>query len=98
MQPLCHCSSCSLYIFNFSVSLFKIELYFKERRNGLRTFEEFIYSHFDTDAECYKKLKWDKSKFSRIKKGEQIPKITDINDLSKATHTPIAEVALFFLP
>jgi len=64
----------------------------------MRTFEEFIYSHFDTDAECYKALKWDRSKFSRIKNGDQIPKITDVNDLSRVTHTPLAEVAQYFLP
>lgn len=62
----------------------------------MRTFENFILSHFDSDIEFARALGWDDSKFSRIKKGKQIPKITDVNDIAKITHTPLAEVAQFF--
>lgn len=63
----------------------------------MRTFDSFILSHFDSDIEFARALGWDDSKFSRIKKGKQIPKITDVNDIAKVTHTPLADVAQFFL-
>lgn len=63
----------------------------------MRTFEDFIYSHFDTDIEFCEALKWDRNKLYRIKSGQQIPKITDVNCIARATHTPLTEVAQFFL-
>ena len=70
---------------------------FQKRGDSVRTFEDFIYSHFDTDAEFCKALKWDRNKLYRIKSGQQIPKITDVNDIARSTHTPLTDVAQMFL-
>ena len=68
----------------------------------MRTFNDFIFSHYDTDAEFVRALrkrnkKWNFRKFSRIKLMQQEPKLSEVNDMAVVTKTPLAEVAQFFL-
>jgi hypothetical protein len=68
----------------------------------MRSFEEFIFSHYDKDSEFIRALRkrdkrWNAKKFSRIKLGQQEPKLREVNDMASVTKTPLAEVAQFFL-
>lgn len=68
----------------------------------MRNFSDFIFSHYDKDSQFIAALRkrnkrWNAKKFSRIKLGQQEPKISEVDDMAKVTHTPLAEVAQFFL-
>lgn len=65
-------------------------------------FKELINQYFDTDTDFLNELKkinseWDKSKLSRIKRNIQIPKITDVNDVSIVFGLPLEEISKLFI-
>lgn len=56
-----------------------------------------IYSVFGTEAECAKKLNWDKQRLNRITNGVKQPTISEVAAITAATGRQQTEIADIFL-
>lgn len=60
--------------------------------------KNIILKKFGTETACAKTLGWPRQRLNKITNGQKIPNVTELNDLSNALETPVADLVHIFLP
>ncbi len=55
-----------------------------------------IRENYKSESDFARKIGWSRQKLSKTILGNRSPKISDINALSRALNTPVAEIVSFF--
>lgn len=69
----------------------------EQRINMKRTLSGMIHSVFNSEADCAKKLGWDRQRLNRIVNGQKEPSLSEAAAISAAIGRPQVEVADIFL-
>ena len=69
----------------------------EQRLNMKRTLNGMIHGVFNSEAECAKKLGWDRQRLNRIVNGQKEPSLSEAAAISAALGRSHVEVADIFL-
>ena len=62
-----------------------------------RMIKGYIYAKFKSEAECARKLGWNRQKLNRITTGKSLPSITELNELANVLEEDSSTLLHIFL-
>lgn len=62
-----------------------------------REIKGFIYAKFKSEAECARKLGWNRQKLNKITTGKSLPNITELNELANVLEEDSSTLLHIFL-